>query len=314
PSRARVRIVDQDGEPVEGVTLEIDKSILRPLAWEPTSRMRTVTVDGERTIRIGGAFVDDINLTARKEGYYTARRSVRQPRRENVEGLTERAWKDVVLGRETVIDPEEPKLLNVVLELRKKGEIVQLYWFRGTLEIRSDGSGRIIRLHPPEGRRPGRTVIMERQGIVHEVDDVLEHIQESDDPREVAFMVAFEDGEILEKTSKRIGQRDRHFPGNLVFLSSDEEGGFQLSPEQENRLMIEAPEDGYEPKLEVSYSELGDDNLWYYFKADGHYGKMSLGPPNLTLTVDEEGFSWVRYQVTFSLNPTAGDRNLEHGL
>ncbi|MCC5790174.1 MAG: carboxypeptidase regulatory-like domain-containing protein, partial [Opitutales bacterium] len=125
PSRARVRIVDQDGEPMEGVTLEIDKSILRPLAWEPTSRMRTVTVDGERTIRIGGAFVDDINLTARKDGYYTARRPVRQPRRENVEGLTERAWKDVVLGRETVIDPEEPKLLNVVLELRKKGEIVK---------------------------------------------------------------------------------------------------------------------------------------------------------------------------------------------
>lgn len=322
PSRARVRVVDQDGEPLNGVTLEIDKSILRPIAWEPTSRMRTVVVDGEITISLTGAFVEDINLSARKEGYYPARTPVRQPQRDNVDLLIEQAWADVVLGRETIIDPEEPKLLNVVLELRKKGELVQLYSPFGNLKIRADGRAIIANLSLPERVRTGS--LREPQGFLYEVDDLGIYLEEEIKAKDVILLVDFEEGRIADLVSFTSGIREIQYPREIRLRMGDKEGGFILhrAPPDARpmakayHLMMEAPEDGYEQEITVSIEDLqrieDEGYLMFYFKTNGHYGKGGIAPLH-RMNIASENLEWVSHTIGFRINPTPGDRNLEDG-
>ncbi|MCC5790886.1 MAG: hypothetical protein JJT75_14750, partial [Opitutales bacterium] len=230
--------------------------------------------------------------------------------RENVEGLTERAWKDVVLGRETVIDPEEPKLLNVVLELRKKGEIVKLYRFDGELEVRADGSGRIMRLDPPDNRRPG-TLVRERDGIMHDVENIENYIEEDFSIRDVLLFTEFEDGEFADQTVIVVAQREAFYPEKMKLWLGDAEGGFQRSAGQVSREVVLAPEEGYEQTLLFTFADVEAGNVWSYFKVDGHYGKVRISERH-SMEVSED-LDWVRFRLTFFLNPTPGDRNLETG-
>ncbi len=310
PSEAWVRVVDQDGESLDGVILVIDKSYHPPWRWEATSQITSATVNGEKTIGVTGAFLNRIRLEARKEGYYTARRSIGPPRRDNVDLLIEQAWADVVLGRETVIAPEQPDLMNVVLELRKKGEIVDLYWFRAYAEIRGNGSGRILRLEPPGNSHPGMR-IQERDGITLDVDDIESFMQEDAGLRDIIFLTEFEEGKVRESEQRVRGSTDHFYPKEMQLWTGDPEGGFQLSEEQEYRLMVKAPDDGYEQILSFEFTDIESEVVWYYFKVDGHYGKMRLGTSRVLETTSD--LTGVRYQMNLFMNPTPGNRNLEDG-
>ncbi|MCC5790885.1 MAG: hypothetical protein JJT75_14745 [Opitutales bacterium] len=320
PAQVRLRVVDQDGEPLEGVDLTLDRSFLRPFRENRRVSDRH-TVDEELIFRMSNE--NSIAITARKEGYYNVGETLQAPRPSNLEELQAQAWADVVLGRETIIDPEEPKLLNVVLELRKKGEIVQLYSPFGELKAHADGSGTIANLRVPEEFRGDRS-IREPQGFLKKVEDIKDYIEESKEPKDVFLLVDFEDGQFKDTVYLERGNQEFVYPRKIRLRMGDEEGGFILERAPRDarpmrsayRLMTEAPEEGYQREIVVSVEDIhsmdDDGYLLFYFKADGHYGKGGFGPMH-RMSVDHEGLEWISHSIGFHINPTPGDRNLETG-
>ncbi|MCC5790731.1 MAG: hypothetical protein JJT75_13955, partial [Opitutales bacterium] len=197
-----------------------------------------------------------------------------------------------------------------VLELRKKGEIVRLNGFRADVVIRGDGSARILRMEVPDDRRPGMR-LRERDGIVLEVEDITEFMEEEAGLRDIVFLTEFEEGKVRELVRRVIGNRELSYPNEMYLWSGDPEGGFQLSQEQEYRLMVQAPEDGYEQMISFEFDDIKSEVVWYYFKVDDHFGKMRLGTRRV-LEIEPD-LSEVRYQINLFMNPARGDRNLEDG-
>ena len=308
PGRVRLRIVDQEGNPVEGVGLTIERSYPNYLRADLRSDYEDVDIDGEHVFNLRRG-MHSVTIYAVKDGYYRAQRYLRAPRKADIE---ERIMRDVLLGRPTELEAGDPHMIEVEMVLQKKGELVDLYQLLGAVLVRSDGGGRITRLRIPEGHPSARRI--GRDQSTEEVED-LSVVGEWVDPETVSIHVAFdENGEIKDLVNYPEDSRNV-YPRRLVLRMHDPEGGFVLhDPRREReetgqaRIMLEAPENGYQPEVELTPQQQ-HEGVDFFFKNQGRYGKGRLAPIRL-----ERGQNGVRETfINFEINPTPGDRNLETG-
>ena len=313
-----LRVVDEEGELIEGVDLFISRNYPDFLSWDTRRETEEVRVDGTHRFSTEGA--SGVRVRGRKEGYYSNHVFFTPEEQEEFSRKDTQLWEKIVLGKEITDEAKaDAALLEKVLELRKRGEIVQLYRFDGELEIRADGSGQIVQLKIPGDHPPGR-LLRERDGIWKDVDNIRRYMDEEAQPEDIAMFTSFEDGEIESPVTLIVATREQQFPEKIILQMGDPEGGFYLIPEAPNevnarqfdREMNEAPEGVYEQRIELSAEDIQKRGGFFVFiKTNDRFGKGFLHPIN-RLELDKE-VGKVSYTFRFSLNPNPGDRNLEDG-
>lgn len=254
----RVRVLDQEGDLVDGVELRVSWSYPDMVNWSTRNEYETLEVDGTYDLPTRRSI--GIHVEGRKEGYYRNRIFIAPDEHEEVSPEATRLWRKIVLGEEiTETDVDELAYIEKELLLRKKGEIVQLQEFQNFLEIHQDGSGVIARMEIPERLRPAV-----RHDFIHSIESVEDYLEDGLSSQDILFLTDFtEDGfaELVEVLRTQV--QTQEIPKRVVLKVGDEDGGFFRVDQEEfpwreklNREMHLAPEDEYQREMILEGEEI----------------------------------------------------------
>lgn len=290
-------VVDQSGEPLDGVTMHY--SISWPVGWDNNQRVSgNEQVDGEFTLE-PGVQGQRLTLHVKKEGYYPERRSFA------ANHLDAQTSHDLLAGK--LPERNVTEIRDLKIQMQKIGELTELARQRTQLSFSADGSGKVFDFTKATDKVVGALV---------RVADVTDAEQL---PRQAAYFVAdvTEDGTIpatevqyrdILVTAGGPGKAPDNLrlvmtnpdSGFIVFYSDDQISGYDSAA----RRMVRAPDEGYEQMLELNPDFVSRGHL-FYFKAGNLYGRGKLDRPRMSH--DGKTFEmWIEWQI----QPN-GSRNLE---
>jgi len=307
-------VVDQDGNRLKDVEVHLRMSQLIGMGWDMKSTYESsVAQDG--LFQVDVRPYTGVNLTFKKEGYYTEQQyfnfDMIDISREHQEAIM--SGKDVKIEEGVVRDE------NIRIVLEKKGNITSL----------AEEDFKLIYLRQQDGTASGRVADLDRKKWELPPDDrYLYSIPVTNllDPEVIPPMCVYmipkidDDGRILseEKISGKYGQHKRNYPNELRLITSDPEGGFIIYKQQPNEYvywsMKLAPETGYKQELVLDADWFHERSqvqntpgTFFYYKVNGRYGKGSIGVPKFP-----EGDYALELKTEFQLQ-VDGSRNLDTG-
>jgi hypothetical protein len=282
------RVVDENGIPLNGVTVKYFFRDLGEILSEERIEYRYLTVDGDGRFRIRQKDVSSVRLTFFKEGYYA------------------NSWSFGFDPEKPSQSPREVEKFDIEIVLEKQPISAPLKKFEGILRTDSIGPVSVV-----EVKRMGSGETWLRK------KDTRKEL-----PWPYVFLAAGEaDGlelPISEFTfrgkRRRLGLRE----GSIQLENCGEGDGFimrsgvQAPPSRDEiglRQLLEAPESGYSSRLEVAATDDNPETIYFYCKANGQYGKgMVSGRP---IIAEEDGREVARAAILIYLNPT-GSRDVAY--
>jgi hypothetical protein len=297
--RLRGEVVDDQGQRLNGVAIDLEKGRLTNFGEASETDEEKLMVNGTFDLSVTG--YTSVRATFSKQGYYS--RFIEFA----ISLADEIGWR--VFTGETV-SPQTLTKEGLRIVLEKQGNVTRLQTYGGFLEYRADGSGKVVNFDKsPVGRKALQTV-----QNVHNAGQL---------PTNCAYVVAQSaagGGIAAVQVTRPYGQNNVDtFPQQVTLTLNDPTGGFiPFTPAVRKNTyhqMKIAPEAGYQRQLvltadyfaqvKAALTESKDDNLHFFFRTGGKYGKGNIGD----VVLDKTGAD-VLLGVAFRIQPD-GSRNLE---
>jgi len=289
------------------------------------------SIDKEEKQTINGKFhlrtnkQNSITMSFEKDGYY------------NVDGIYiyQRKYRKKI--KNGVLE-----IKNLKIVMRKIGKLANLVEYDDTLKFTSDGKATVLSLKQKTDKH-GDVIKYEKGENYSEDEDYEELIHVKNIfkkdalPEDCLYAVTDLDksGKLLTKRIQPDDDSDYHYyiPETIKLKLTAEDGAFipHATTEENTTLalrdMLKAPIKGYEKELSVNVAEyinarkMGRSEIYFYFKANGRYGKGYIDYFKYYYGDDDEedeakidamrGEGKLEVGVELYLNPKRGDRNLE---
>ncbi len=267
-------VVDQDGKPLSGVKVRIEKSegvlLDSHLLMYREERLAVAqhTLDSSFEFKVNGGAA--LYLTFKKAGYDPVDDQM------IVIPAPERTDTAEVLANRPVAQPVvEKRNLRIVMD--KQGQLVRLQSYFAGLEFSVDGSGVGLDLDRPE-----RSLLADSPA--HKVSKFMDSRQL---PANCICLLADLDksGRIAMETAKFVRgdekPQDRKLPATVRLVASGTDSGFIVTapPDASHpfRKMKEAPVQGYQREIVFRASDLGRQSSFvFYFRVNGKFGKGQI--------------------------------------
>jgi len=265
-------VVDEQGNPLDKVSLRISKEKMTGFEqWKEDKEEKIIN----GTFSVTARGYDIVRLYAKKDGYYQESLDFLAPSPGNIRGQP----------KEPVVDKR-----NIRIVMEKKGDITSLLDRNVRLTYRREDEG-----------ASGYVVNFDRAAWIMdsnvrnyaEVDNLLDLEQI---PSMCMYMIpkVDDDGRILNEDKGGANSfRPCLMPQEMRLITNDPEGGLIVYEQEKGESafwsMKLAPETGYKQEIILDADLMfrrspyvtsdGDDGIYFYYKADGRYGKGRIGPP-----------------------------------
>ena len=279
------RVVDSEGTPIKDVTIKYVFRKLQDVLSADEIDYKRIKVDGD--FRFKESDISSVHLTFLKEGYYAETWSYgfHPDRRRN--------------------NPDGVERIEIEIVLEKQPPSAPLKKYQGILRTASNGPISVVEIE----RQGSGEAWLWKNGQKRELSWPYVFLVAGDGPDMPLPLVEFksEDQRFLKKGLRR---------GWIEFSDFAEGDGFVVHEQSEHfdrveigmRQMTEAPESGYEPRIELSVSE-SPPKVYFYCKVNGKFGKgMVTGRPIIAI---EEDRQVARAAILVYINPT-GSRNVSY--
>jgi Bacterial surface protein, Ig-like domain/HYR domain len=291
-------VVDEQGQQLNGVTIEINKGASQPMGTSTRYDRETITVNG--TFAIDSSGYSGVTLTVYKDGYYSQRLNFSIELSDDAENQLNSGAR---IGGQLYLRDG----IRVVME--KVGQFANLKSYGGLLQYETNGRGKVIDF---DKSAIGSAALQTVQNLY----------DQSQLPSNSVYILADRnpDGTVSTVRLPRLGtQLVDTFPTRITLIMSDPNGGFipYMTAIRKNvyHQMKTTPVAGYQQQLilDANYFALAvsasssdeEKEMFFFFKTNGRFGKGSIGE----VSVKNAG-SIVLLGSQFRLQPD-GSNNVE---
>ncbi len=285
-------VVDDNGKPLDGVTLELEKSNFKNMFTGSVYTYESVNVNG--TFKFIIANYAGVRLTIRKPGYYSEYGHLAL-------GFPSDVRSEHSCDKGRTLGPLYVDT-NIRIHMEKAGNFTHLLDYSGGLEYHATGEGIVVDFDKRHGHGEGSLV------QVKNIDDA------SRLPSHCAYIIADKDADgKIAAVGKAWGNfpETELLPKRLTLVMSDPRAGFiKFSPDPNKKLcyqMYEGPDYGYQQTVVIEADDFhtNPSGGWlapfYYFKTHDRYGKGGIFGAKVN-----SDRSAVRVGASFSIQPDGG--------
>jgi hypothetical protein len=289
-------VVDEQDQPMQGVSARASKVMSIPLRWNNGTRSELIeqaVVDGAFRFAAEGA--RSLVIRFEKPGFH--------PEIVNIRPDTDALRQGIAYQRD-----------NLRVVMQPIGEPAHLVRHRGALRFDASGRGVVFDLSHSINADPPRSQILPQQfGITVDPEEAKDRERLIEAIPHGISMTAMltEDGEIATKEYVRPAGDPSVGPSRIVLQSHHPIGGFiphaASRPEDRQRTwraMREAPKDDYQTTWELTAEDL-ESIQHFFFRSGEYYGKGVI-----TNSFYDPRHSRVLIDVVLHLNPRPNDRNV----